>query len=154
MQKKLELPDQTIKEIVEELQTGMFVYLNLKTKEIKTLPEDTDSFSFDDESDPWKEDREDIENNPEEYLEFSPMDSNESFQIMSDFAASVDDERLRDKLELILDLAKPFRNFKSVIDDEPVYRKLWFEFRDQRYAEYIKTQIKLFNEDEDPDEEL
>ncbi len=64
---------------------------------------------------------------------------------MEDFIETVEDKRLREKLELGLSLSKPFRNFKDIIDDENEYRKRWFEFRDVRNIEFVKEQIERYN---------
>lgn len=69
------------------------------------------------------------------------MESGDSFTMMSDFIATVEDNSLRYKLEQALQKPKPFRNFKFVIDNSRDYRKRWFEFKDRRMFEWVKRQI-------------
>jgi cobalamin biosynthesis Mg chelatase CobN len=100
---------------------------------------------YDVDTEAWEDDINEIEENFDKYFQFERMDSRESFQVMEDFVETVDDKRLREKLELGLSLSKPFRNFKDIIDDENEYRTRWFEFRDARNIEFVKEQIERHN---------
>jgi cobalamin biosynthesis Mg chelatase CobN len=121
----------------------MNVYVNLETMEIKTIIDTIQHYDVDTEA--WEEDINEVEENFDKYFQFERMDSRESYQVMEDFVETVQDTRLRDKLELGLSLSKPFRNFKDIIDDENEYRKSWFEFRDARYIEFVIGQIERHN---------
>jgi|SRR5690606_6227160 len=139
----MKLTDEQIKSIAEDLDIGMKVYVHMETNEIKTII-DLDQH-FDADTKAWEEDINEIEENFDKYFQFERMDSRESFQVMEDFVETVEDKRLREKLELGLSLSKPFRNFKDIIDDENEYRKLWFEFRDARNIEFVKEQLERHN---------
>ena len=143
MVKKMKLTEEQIKSIAEDLEAGYKVYLNIETKETKSVI-DTDN-NFYSETEPWKEDIKEIERNYDKYLEFDKMDSRESFRVMEEFVDSVEDENLRKKLELGLSLSKPFRNFKDIIDNENEYRNEWFLFKDARYIEFVKEQLDSYN---------
>ena len=54
---------------------------------------------------------------------------------MAEFASSVRDTRLRDRLEVALDGRGAFRRFKGVLLDHPTERERWFRFRDERLVE-------------------
>lgn len=112
----MKLTKEQIKSIAEDLDTGMKVYVNLETMEIKSIIDTIQHYDVDAEA--WEEDINDIEENFDKYFQFERMDSRESFQVMEDFVETVEDKRLREKLELGLSLSKPFRNFKDIIDDE------------------------------------
>lgn len=140
---KMELTEEQIKYIAEELDTGMKVYVNLETMEVKSIIDTLQHYDVDTEA--WEDDINEIEENFDKYFQFERMDSRESFQVMEDFVETVDDKRLREKLELGLSLSKPFRNFKDIIDDENEYRTRWFEFRDARNIEFVKEQIERHN---------
>ena len=60
----------------------------------------------------WEEVNREIEANQKDYAEFEGFDSRESYQIMTDFAESIDNTRLQDKLIDALNRPKPFQNFK------------------------------------------
>jgi len=140
---ELKLTDEEVKSIAEDLEIGMVVYINKETHEVKTVI-DTDNYYADTE--PWEEDLKEIEENYDKYLEIEKMDSPESYRVMEDFVETVKNEELKKKLELGLSLSKPFRNFKDIIDDEDEYRNIWFSFRDERYIEFVKEQIEIYNE--------
>ncbi|MBU2445327.1 MAG: UPF0158 family protein [Bacteroidetes bacterium] len=140
---KVELTEEQIKSIAGDLECGMKVYVNIETREIKSIINLDESIYADEEV--WKEDIKEIEENFEKYLEFEKMDSSESFQVMEEFVESVRDEELRKKLELGLSLSKPFRNFKDIIDDEGKYRAKWFAFKSAKYIDYVKEQLDNYN---------
>lgn len=139
----MKLTEEQIKSISEELDAGFKVYLNLETKEIKSII-DFDN-NYDADTEPWEEDIKEIEENFDKYLQFEKMDSRESFQVMKEFVVTVKDEELRKKLELGLILSKPFRNFKDIIDGEVEYREKWFAFRNAKSIEFVKLQLKIHN---------
>jgi hypothetical protein len=139
----LELTEEQIKSIAEELEAGFKVYLNIETKEIKSILDFDNNYEADTEQ--WEEDLKEIEENYDKYIEFEKMDSREAFQVMEDFVETVKDEELRKKLELSLSLSKPFRNFKDIIDDENENRKNWFTFKSAKYIEYVKEQLESYN---------
>jgi len=54
------------------------------------------------------------------------------YDLMVEFAETIVDELLREKLSIALDGRGAFRRFKNVIADYPDYREKWFIFRDER----------------------
>lgn len=132
-----------IENIAEELESGMKVYLNIETMEIKTILDWDDNYlSSEDE---WDDDLKEIENNFDKYIMFEKMDSRESYRVMENFVDLVEDTELKNKLDLGLSLSKPFRNFKDIIDSESEYREKWFQFKKQKYIEYVIEQIDFHN---------
>ena len=146
----MELTEEQIEKIADELQTGMKVYVNIETTEIKSII-DFDSY-IDAEEESWEEDIKEIEKNYDKYLEFEKMDSSESYRVMEDFTEMVEDEELRKRLELGLSLSKPFRNFKDIIDYEDENRKKWFAYKNARYIEYVKELLEMYNNRIDDEE--
>jgi hypothetical protein len=51
---------------------------------------------------------------------------------MERFIATVDDERLQERLRAAVDGQRPFRRFKDELYEHPDERQRWFEFRDAR----------------------
>jgi hypothetical protein len=135
--------DELIKSIAGDLDAGMIVYLHIETNEIKTIIDFNQHYDADMEL--WEEDIREIEDNIDKYLQFEPMDSREAFRVMEDFVETVEDERLREKLYLGLSLSKPFRNFKDIIDNAGEYRQRWFDFKNDKYIEYVKEQLDSYN---------
>lgn len=141
----MELTEEQIKSIAEDLDCGMAVYVNKETQEIKSII-DTDDYLYT-EDELLDDDKKEIEENYDKYIEFNKMDSREAYQVMEEFVNTVDDEELRKKLELGLSLSKPFRNFKDIIDCEGEYREKWFAFKSSKYIEYVKEQLAFYNND-------
>jgi len=99
-----------IEEIGDTLECGMRFFFSIKTGEIKDIL-NLDSWDVIEEEF-WEEVNREIEANQKDYAEFEGFDSRESYQIMADFAESIDNTRLQDKLIDELNRPKPFQNFK------------------------------------------
>lgn len=139
----MNLKDEEIKSIAEDLDCGMKVYINKETGEIKSIIDPNDLYFVDDEFP--DENLKDIENNYDKYFEIDKMDSRESFRVMEEFVDNLEDIELKKKLDLGLSLSKPFRNFKDIIDSETEYRERWFQFKNQKYIEYVTEQMHCLN---------
>jgi len=135
----IRLTGEQIKEIADNLESGMMSYYNTMTGEIKSVI-NTENW-LDADMEPWEDEIEAIEENWDDYIEFDNLETHEAFEIMKDFAESVDDVRLQEKLFLALNKSKPFRNFKWVIDNSGEYREMWFDYKRARYIQTVKDQI-------------
>src|SRR6478609_7761537 len=133
----MQVEESKLKQISEELLCGSKVFLHRETGEIITI-HDVDLFL--DEKDPWENDRQKVDAERGKYLEFEPMESRESYQIMQDFIDQLDDGRLADRLVNAIQKKRPFAHFKEEIDYSGPYREKWFLFRDQRYLEWTREQ--------------
>ena len=135
----MKLTDQQILEIVDNLDSGMRCFYNKKTGEIKTIFNSDSCFGADEKL--LEEEREEIEENWEDYFEFERMSSRDSYEVMIDFAETVDNPELQDKLVNSLRMAKPFKNFKWQVDNSGEYRQKWFDYQKMHYIEWVKEQI-------------
>lgn len=141
----MKLSEKQIEGIAEDLECGMRCYYHLKTGEIKTLPNFDHWMGADTE--PWEEDMEEIDENWGDYFEFQGFESHESFQIMADFAESIDNAKLQNRLINALNRSKPFQNFKWQIDNSGEYRQQWFQFKKMRHIQWVNEQIEMYNRD-------
>jgi hypothetical protein len=66
------------------------------------------------------------------FVRIEPLESSVEYGWMVEFAASVTDSRLRERLEIALDGRGAFRRFKDVLAQYPAERERWFGFRDER----------------------
>lgn len=139
----IKLTEEQIREIADNLDCGLRSYYNKKTGEIKSVI-NPDSWEGAD-MEPWENELEEIDENWDDYIEFDNLESHESFEIMEDFAESIDDARLQEKLFHALNKSKPFRNFKWEIDNSGEYRQIWFDFKKARYIQMVKDQIERLN---------
>ncbi len=143
----MEITEKQIVEIADNLDAGMICYYNLKTGEIKSVP-DFDSRPYAEEE-AWEDDLEIIDDNRKDYFKFTGFESRENFRIMVDFAESIEDKKIQAKLFDALDKPKPFKNFKFQIDNSGEYRSKWFEYKAMRQIQNIKEQIDDKNSDDE-----
>jgi len=136
----MKLSDQAIKQIAEELDSGMICYIHQETKEVKPMINFEENYFADTEF--WEEDLKEIEENWDQYIRIEKMSSQEGFQIMEDFAEQVSDYRIQDKLFRILSRSKPFRNFKYEIDHYEKLRLEWFAFKQERYEQWVRKNLE------------
>ena len=69
----------------------------------------------------------DVEDNPR-YLLIEPIESRDSFRVMEDFVATIDDDAVAERLASALQRPKPFRRFKDAVSDDLALRDVWFAF--------------------------
>lgn len=115
----MKIAKEKIKDIAQDLQTGMAVQINRETLETDSIL-DWDEIPGDPEF--WEKEIKKIENAWTDYVVLKKMSSDEAFQIMEDFVDEIDDERLQEDLIKILNRRSPFANFKAEID-ESEYRE-------------------------------
>jgi hypothetical protein len=72
------------------------------------------------------------------FMRIEPLESSVEYGWMAEFAASVRDSRLRDRLEVALDGRGAFRRFKDMLAQYPAERERWFGFRDERVREAMR----------------
>jgi len=106
-------------------------YLDLRTGEVQMVPVDR----FGDDDDWPSEDELDAGLEADHLLPVEPLGSSVEYGWMAEFASSVGDARLRDRLEVALDGRGAFRRLKNVLLDFPAERERWFRFRDARVRE-------------------
>ena len=138
----INLSKDQIKEIAEQLDCGNRCYINKETGDIKTTP-DFDNGYADEEL--WADVLKELEENWDKYIQIEKMESHESFDLMADFADSVDSRELRDSLINALNKKHPFRNFKWVVDNSGPYRQKWFDFKNQRLIEWVNDQLEVLD---------
>ena len=100
--------EKDIAEIAEMLDMGFRCFFNLRSGEIKSIP-DFNNMIYADRS-MYEEELEEIDENWDDYYVFEPMDSSTSFQIMVDFTECVDNksvqnwvkEKIADNIEVFI----------------------------------------------------
>ncbi|MBD3630295.1 hypothetical protein [Cyclobacterium sp.] len=129
--------EKQIEEIADLLDCGMLCFYHRPTGTVESHPDPDDPF-FDPE--PWEDLMEKIEADWTNYDRFEKMDSREAYQVMENFAFSLDDVVFREEILHELSKRKPFQHFKMLIDDSE-YRQDWFDFKKNAYIEFVKEQI-------------
>lgn len=77
-------------------------------------------------------------NNDDRYINIPEKPTYESYGLMVDFTEIVEDELLRDKLNIALDGKGAFRRFKNVLKEYPDYEKKWFAFKATKMDEEVR----------------
>jgi len=128
-----------IKEIAEQLDCGFRVFIHKTTGQQLFVPDENNL--TDSDFDPWKEELERLENNFNDYYEIEKWSSNEAFELMSEYAEQVLDEKLQSRLFEALRKNKPFRAFNFVIDNSENFRQNWFKFKAKGQQDFVEKQI-------------
>ena len=66
------------------------------------------------------------------YVSVPRAEAHQDYRDMEDFIATVENERLRDRLWRAIEGRGAFRYFRDVLYDHPREREHWFEFKDER----------------------
>jgi len=136
----ISVPDEIIEEIADQLDCGMKCYLKISSCTIVTTIKD--EYCFDSGIDALDEDINQIKENSSDYFEFQEMESRESFNVMADFASEITDKEFQARIMKSLNQKSPFRNFKFTLDSSDYYRQMWFDYKKNRYIEFVKSQIE------------
>jgi len=112
-------------------------YLDLQTGEIIFISDDLMD----------EEEREEIDEKIEKclgerYIDIPYVLSDEGYENMADFAETVEDLDLREKLYIALNGSGCFRRFKDVLLSYPKERERWFKFQDAKLTEKVKEWLK------------
>jgi len=67
---------------------------------------------------------------PERYAEIPRLESREEYEIMAAFAASIDDDELRERLDDALQGKGAFSRFRRVVDRDAELREGWYAFKE------------------------
>jgi len=132
--------NEMIKEIAEQLDCGFRAYIHKTTGQLLFLPDfDNNIYAAEDE---WQEELDQLENNFHDFNEIDKWSSRESFEMMTDFAMELTENRnLQNRLLDSLEKKKPFSQFKFIIDNSGDYRQLWFDFKANWQQAFVSRQL-------------
>lgn len=145
----LTLSEKEVEKIAVQLLKGMICFFQLDNKKIHHLPDDEDYFNYD--LTPEEEDiLDEIDDNPDNFAEFTKMEPNQEHHVMENFADRVVKERnFQDELFNALSKPKAATGFKFLIDSSGKYAEKWQEYRIQKYKDWVKEQVDSFNYSEE-----
>jgi len=133
------LTKEQIRSIYQELDCGMKCFYNAEKDEIISLPDfENNPFA---ERDMWNDLINEINVNSSKYTEFKKLPSGKLFELMQDFTESFGNAWLNEHLNEVLNINKPYRNFKFLIDNSTEFRLKWFDYKEQKYCQWIEEQI-------------
>ncbi|MGJ8760418.1 MAG: UPF0158 family protein [Polaribacter sp.] len=131
---------QIIREIAQELDCGSDCYYNLKTNEIIAIPDFSQVFDEEEFKEAFGEALEKLEQHKTDFIKIKSLESFESFKIMEDFAAQLNDLNFKIELQAILQRQKPFQNFKHQIDQSN-FRQNWFDFKQHELEKIVAKRL-------------
>ena len=137
----MEVTKEIIKEIAENLESGFRCFINRDTGELITIPNEDNFSSF--ERGMWQNEMRTIKKSRKQLIEIEGMSSADSFRFMEQFISTVQDKEIKERLKQALGKNKPFMHFKLAIDSSGNERDRWFEFKQQRFIEWVKNQIAI-----------
>jgi len=145
----LTLSEKEVENIAAQLLKGMICFYQLDKKKLHHLPDDEDYFNYD--LTPEEEDiLDEIDENPDNYAEFTRMEPAQEHQMMENFVDRVVRERnFQDELFNALSKPKAATAFKFLIDSSGKYNEKWSTYRLDKYKDWVKEQIDSFNFTED-----
>ena len=147
--KELKIDLEMIEMAMEDVNRDLIeYYLDTENGQVIVLSEEVSKYIEDDEYmnirdlPDWQKDEikiaEKILNDQtDRYVNIPEKPSYESYEVMVDFTDRVEDELLRDKLNIALDGKGAFRRFKNVLKNYPDYEKKWFVFKETRLEEEV-----------------
>ncbi|MDI1324516.1 MAG: UPF0158 family protein [Algoriphagus sp.] len=144
----LSLTEKEVDHITAQLLKGMVCFYQVDKKKIHQMPDDEDYFNYD-----LTEDEEDIldeiEEDPDNFAEFTKMEPVQEHQMMQDFIdRKVKEKNLAEDLVNVLSKPKAPTGFKFLIE-ESKYKNEWIEYRRDKYNDWVKEQVDSFNYTED-----
>lgn len=140
----IHITNNQIKEIASQLDCGFRCFVERNTGELVFIP-DADKYP-DMEVETWSNEIEKIESDYNDFAEIEPLESRDTFTIMSQFVESVNDMDLKNKLITALNKRSPFREFKFVIDYSGESRQKWFDFKNHKIQDWVRENIKRLDE--------
>jgi len=126
-----------IDQIAESMSMGVKCYYKIDTEEL------IDQFDYKPESEDEDFDPADpdFEIEDDNYVQLDPIPSHDSYEIMKDFARSIDDEPFKNKLFDALEKHKPFRHFKWLVEGSDKHQAAWNDFQDNAQLKYVQDEI-------------
>lgn len=143
----MKLSAKQLNNIAQSLDIGFICYVHKETGELKEViseeaAEETGVWEE------WKSDMQEIENEPDKYVQLEAMTSDDSYRVMEAFAHQVEDKVMQGRLLATLEGYKPFANFKHQIDNSDI-REDWFAFKQEKLEEFVMGQIEDHDEEEE-----
>lgn len=140
----ISITEEKIKEIAQELDTGMLCYYHITAGEVESVPDELKGHTGY-EAVFWKDSLKKIKANRSKYICFEGMESGEVFRMMERFAESVTDNFISRRLHQTLQNRKPFHHFKVTLKQYPSLLQQWHDYKDEQYILHVKQQLQAYN---------
>jgi translation elongation factor EF-G len=141
----IEIKQETLKEIAENLDMGNLCFYHKTTGEVESYPQDLE---FSGVEEMWEDVTGKVESNIEDYIEFEPMTSRDTFKVIENFINTISHVPTQNRFIGAISRKKPFANFNDLLHDYPDLRQQWFTFKLEKYIPFVKAQLEYLDEDE------
>jgi hypothetical protein len=93
----MNIPDEKINFLADNLEAGERCFVHKETLDIVTYPEDLGLYEWEEDPDenPWKEEINKVNADPDNYIEIEKMNSTESYRVMEAFINSLPASRTK-----------------------------------------------------------
>ncbi len=123
-----------VSEIANDIDTGLIFYINTKTNETTSIiPEEH-------RDETWEE-TEKIIDSWNEKISIEPINSNQGYQIMENFAENITDKNFQRKLYNALSGRKPFAKFNNIVGYSD-YQEDWFAYKQNWLEEFVYIELR------------
>lgn len=136
----LPLSDELLWEIVDLLDDGEVVYLHRETHDLHSHP-DPKRWDTPDVNELMDEVKSKVDEAPGAYFVLEPPEPQEAFYVMEAFLNTVEDAVLKQQLETALRSKKPFRYFRTAVEDSPL-REDWFDYKDAWMKIWVNDKLE------------
>lgn len=132
--------EEIINTIADLLDQEECVFLHRETFDILSFPDP-------DRNEVWEDDYlidevlEQVEADPESYLEFKPLDTRAAYRLMDDFADTLLDMRQKRNLLEALNSKKPFRHFRQTLEQDGLMDE-WYAYKTSRLKAVVLEKLE------------
>jgi hypothetical protein len=135
-----------IEDIAERIDCGERVYLHLETGEVRSYPVPVSTFEAA-EFDFMKQEVYDVvDNDPEGYLRFDPLNSKVGYEIMEAFVEKMRESPKKALVVAALQGRKPFRIFRETVENHDLLDD-WYDFKESYLKMMVSDLIDKYYED-------
>ncbi len=134
------MSEDTLWEIVDLLDQGDVVYFHRENGELLSHP-DPKRWEYTEYEEQIEEVKTRVDAQPEQYIAIEPPEPKEAFYIMEAFLNNVQDEHLKRHLTEALHSKKPFRYFRTAVEDSAM-REDWLDFKDAWMKMWVTDKLE------------
>ncbi len=145
------LSSDQIDEIAEDIDMGMLCFYHVPSGEIISLPAEITEIHpeynalYSKEEIEMRKKLEEIENHLDEYISFERMSSRNAFDVMQDYALSIDHDTIKGNLLESLKKHHPFQSFKRTLHSLPKeITDRWYTFKSDKVRKWVEEQLGFY----------
>lgn len=135
----IQLNDHDLHEAATAIRRGMEVYIHREHGRMLIADDPERNVRADPEV--FEAIMQDVSTDPDAYIHVERMPANDALKVMADFTNRVRNQELWQALSYALKRPRPFQTFKAELRKFPKNYERWRDFRQERYAAYVRTKL-------------